>query len=133
MMVADTQTSVSLPGRSGFQGAITRYLVMLVRLRARQQAGVVGRRALVFLHDLLAFLDDPDDGIAGRVQDYHSLEAARPHRRAPLDLPAARPAQIEWERRFSDSTRSKRLNISAWQDHPLLAAQKGEQYLDPLM
>ena len=43
------------------------------------------------------------------------------------------PARTEWERRFPNSTGSKRLNISAWQDHPLLAAQKREQYLDPLM
>ena len=38
---------------------------MLDRLRARQQAGVEGRRVPVFLHDLLAFLDDTDDGVAG--------------------------------------------------------------------
>jgi hypothetical protein len=31
------------------------------------------------------------------------------------------------------TTDSERLNISARQDHPLLAAQKREQYLDPLM
>ena len=49
----------------GLQCAVARYLVMLDRLRARQQAGVEGRRALVFLHDLLAFVDDADDGIAG--------------------------------------------------------------------
>ena len=37
------------------------------------------------------------------------------------------------ERKFPNSTGSKRLNTSARQDHPLLAAQKREQYLDPLM
>ena len=38
---------------------------MLDRLRRRQQAGIERRRVLVFLHDLLAFLDDAEDGVAG--------------------------------------------------------------------
>ena len=36
-------------------------------------------------------------------------------------------------RRWVPSTGGKRLNISPRHDHPLLAAQKREQYIDPLM
>jgi hypothetical protein len=48
-----------------FQRSIPGDLIVLHRLRRGEQAGVKGGRILKLLHDLLAFIDDPVDGIAG--------------------------------------------------------------------
>ena len=45
------------------QRAVARDFVVLDGLRSRQQSGVEGGGILVVLHDLLAFLDDADDGL----------------------------------------------------------------------
>ena len=49
------------PGR---QRAVSRHLVVLDRLRGGEQAGIEGRGAFVFVHDLLAFVENAHDGIA---------------------------------------------------------------------
>jgi hypothetical protein len=46
------------------QRSIPGDLIMLDRLRRREQAGVKDGRALELLHNLLAFVDHPVDGVA---------------------------------------------------------------------
>src|ERR1700756_5148050 len=48
----------------GLQGAVARNFIMLDGLRGCEQAGIERGRTLVFLHDLLTFVDDALDGIA---------------------------------------------------------------------
>src|SRR5262249_53200767 len=51
--------------RPCFQRSIPRDLIVLDRLRRSDQAGVKGCRTLELLHDLLAFINHPVDGVAG--------------------------------------------------------------------
>jgi hypothetical protein len=51
-------------GGPGLEGTVTSDLIMLDRLRGRQQAGIQGGHAFVFFHDLLAFRENSHDGVA---------------------------------------------------------------------
>jgi len=51
--------------RPGLQGPVAGDLVMLDRLCRSKKAGIERRRALEFLHDLLALFDNAHDGVAG--------------------------------------------------------------------
>ena len=58
-------THLDVYKRQGFERAVARDFVMLDGLGGGQQTGIEGGRSLVLLHDLLALVEDPHDGVTG--------------------------------------------------------------------